>query len=278
MADKKVTDLTASTRVSGDDLLLVVNDPLGTPESRKVTLKNFFANVSVNQVYTASSTFKANTTFSGTTVSVSSNLMLGSTNTLDAINDRYQVANVNAKFVNGVLRGNTNINGLHSSNTMFLKTNIAANTPLTSNAATEQMHGTTDANIPAGTVWFSNGEMYVATTDNDIVFARYGHRSVDNRMYFSSSGNTAYTLSAYWGGDSSNNQTIYVYRGFDYEFQSDADNHLEIRNSANGAIFANGQFSPHNGRTYFTVPFNQQSNLVYQSTSNPEMVGTIVIV
>ena len=93
MADKKVTELTAITRVSGDDLLLVVNDPLGTPASRKVTLSNFFANVSVDQVYTAESTFKANTTFSGTKVTMNANLLLGSTNVLDSINDRMQVAN-----------------------------------------------------------------------------------------------------------------------------------------------------------------------------------------
>lgn len=93
MADKKVTELTAITSVSGDDLLLVVNDPLGTPASRKVTLKNFFSEVPVVTTVTA------NAEFSGTKVTMSANLMLSSLssettlNAYDSISDRMQVAN-----------------------------------------------------------------------------------------------------------------------------------------------------------------------------------------
>jgi hypothetical protein len=45
MADKKISELTAITSVSDDDLLLVVNDPLGVPASNKITVTNFFANI-----------------------------------------------------------------------------------------------------------------------------------------------------------------------------------------------------------------------------------------
>lgn len=38
---KKVTDLTALTSATGDDLLYIVNDPSGTPGSRKITVNNF---------------------------------------------------------------------------------------------------------------------------------------------------------------------------------------------------------------------------------------------
>ena len=38
---KKVTDLTALTTATGDDLLYIVNDPSGTPGSRKITVTNF---------------------------------------------------------------------------------------------------------------------------------------------------------------------------------------------------------------------------------------------
>jgi hypothetical protein len=51
MADKKVSELTALTEVSGDDLLLVVNDPSGSPTSRKVTLTNFFASIEPEAVF-----------------------------------------------------------------------------------------------------------------------------------------------------------------------------------------------------------------------------------
>ena len=40
MADQKLTALTALTSPSTDDLLYIVDDPLGTPASRKITLAN----------------------------------------------------------------------------------------------------------------------------------------------------------------------------------------------------------------------------------------------
>jgi len=73
MADKKITQLTAITSISGDDLLLVVNDPSGTPASRKVTVTNFFGTVAPDTVHNGSVTFNANTTFSGNKSTVSAN-------------------------------------------------------------------------------------------------------------------------------------------------------------------------------------------------------------
>jgi len=96
MADKKVSELTAITNLSGDDLLLVVNDPLGTPASRKITVSNLFANVVPATTHKGVTTFVANTSFTGTTMTVSANLVLGGTNVLNAINDRMQVANTNS--------------------------------------------------------------------------------------------------------------------------------------------------------------------------------------
>jgi hypothetical protein len=42
MADQKLSDLTALTAPSGDDILYVVDDPAGTPADRKIALNNFF--------------------------------------------------------------------------------------------------------------------------------------------------------------------------------------------------------------------------------------------
>ena len=73
MADKKVSELTAITNLSRDDLLLVVNDPSGTPASRKITHANFFGNVVSETVHKGATTISANTTISGTTLTVSAN-------------------------------------------------------------------------------------------------------------------------------------------------------------------------------------------------------------
>lgn len=81
MADKKVSELTPLVNVSGDDLLLVVNDPNGTPSSRKVTVGNLFGNVA------------SNVAFTGSSVTITGDLVLGSVNINDQIADRMQVAN-----------------------------------------------------------------------------------------------------------------------------------------------------------------------------------------
>lgn len=44
MADAKVTELTALTTPTADDLLVVVDDPGGSPATKKVTVQNFLAN------------------------------------------------------------------------------------------------------------------------------------------------------------------------------------------------------------------------------------------
>lgn len=59
MATKKITDLSAATSVSADDLLLVVD--MAGPTTFKITVANFFANV------VASATFAANVALQATT-------------------------------------------------------------------------------------------------------------------------------------------------------------------------------------------------------------------
>ena len=237
MADKKVSELSAITNLSGDDLLLVVNDPSGTPTSNKVTVSNLFANVVPNVVHKGTVTTRANTTFTGTTMTVSANLVLGGTNVLLSVNDRMQVSNTNtivndrmqvsntntivndrmqvanvqslianetansdSKFAtwgsltstntairsyvdvsvanlfdsvteqfanseNSILTGNTTADDI-STNTFVVTSNTGlriaskSNDPATSNAANE--------GITAGSIFYSNTHLYVATDDNTI--------------------------------------------------------------------------------------------------------------
>jgi len=101
MADKKVSELTSIATVSGDDLLLVVNDPNGTPASRKVTIEGFFSTVDAAADFQENVTIRgslfirgdnfivdANTNFTADVVTVGS-----ITNVESAIKDRMQVAN-----------------------------------------------------------------------------------------------------------------------------------------------------------------------------------------
>lgn len=43
MADKKITQLTEMTEITVDDLLVLVDDPGGTPETKKMKIQNFLA-------------------------------------------------------------------------------------------------------------------------------------------------------------------------------------------------------------------------------------------
>ncbi len=56
MADTKVSALTAATSASSDDLLYLVDDPGGTPTSKKITVANFLGGTS-NQLPLALTTY-----------------------------------------------------------------------------------------------------------------------------------------------------------------------------------------------------------------------------
>ena len=80
MADKKVTALDALTTVAADDLLLIVDDPSGTPTSKKVTAANLATYTSTGLATTTALNLKsdlASPTFTGTpaapTAAVSTN-------------------------------------------------------------------------------------------------------------------------------------------------------------------------------------------------------------
>lgn len=50
---KKVSQLTEITSATADDQILLVNDPAGTPSSRKLSIRNLFGNSTVNVAITS---------------------------------------------------------------------------------------------------------------------------------------------------------------------------------------------------------------------------------
>jgi len=61
MADSKISALPTNAGVTGDDLLLVVNDPAGTPTSQQVTISTLFGAVAANTVVNGTMTVNSNT-------------------------------------------------------------------------------------------------------------------------------------------------------------------------------------------------------------------------
>jgi len=61
MADKKVTQLTALTSATSEDLFLIIDNPNGTPVSKKITVKNLFGTVPSNTAINGRTTLVGNT-------------------------------------------------------------------------------------------------------------------------------------------------------------------------------------------------------------------------
>ena len=74
MADKTVSQLTALTSPIGEDLLMIVDSPSGTPVSKSITLNSFFGNVAANTSISGTLAASDNVTISGSNTSISSNV------------------------------------------------------------------------------------------------------------------------------------------------------------------------------------------------------------
>ena len=76
MADKKVTQLTELTTTVAEDQLLVVDDPNGTPASKRITIKSMFGTIPANTKFTGAKNIinSANTWYTGN-VSVTGTLL-----------------------------------------------------------------------------------------------------------------------------------------------------------------------------------------------------------
>jgi len=56
MPDQKVSELTLHTLPASEDLLLIVDDPNGTPASKRITLKTLFGSITSNTVINGNTT------------------------------------------------------------------------------------------------------------------------------------------------------------------------------------------------------------------------------
>ena len=79
MADKKVSELTALTTPNQKDLILIVDDPSGTPVSKRITLKSLFGSVPANTVINGTLTVNANITLNGNKATVVANTTFSKT-------------------------------------------------------------------------------------------------------------------------------------------------------------------------------------------------------
>jgi len=78
MADKKVTQLTALTAPANTDLILVIDDPAGSPISKKMTIEDLFGKTSGLSVTTINLTSTGDTTLAANnfTIDATTNITL----------------------------------------------------------------------------------------------------------------------------------------------------------------------------------------------------------
>lgn len=78
MADKKITQLTALTAPANTDLILVIDDPAGSPISKKITIEDLFGKTSGLSVTTINLTSTGDTTLAANnfTIDATTNITL----------------------------------------------------------------------------------------------------------------------------------------------------------------------------------------------------------
>jgi len=86
MADKKVTQLTSLTNSASEDLLLIIDDPTGTPVSKQISLLNLFGNLTAN-VTTTGVLSAANTTVNGVLTNTGDTIRISTTKTPSSASD-----------------------------------------------------------------------------------------------------------------------------------------------------------------------------------------------
>ncbi len=98
----------------------------------------------------------------------------------------------------------------------------------------------------------------------------------------SSNGTSAYRLAGGGVNASSDNPTIYVYRGFTYRFYNStgAGHPFALRQTSGGSAVTNGVSGSQTGVQYWTIPqtLSAGTTYVYQCTLHSAMVGNIVVV
>lgn len=91
MADKKVTQLTALTAPANTDLLLIIDDPSGSPVSKKVELGDIFGETSQTVFSTIDISASGNTTIGGDYVKITPDTRLEVTGLADFNNDEIRL-------------------------------------------------------------------------------------------------------------------------------------------------------------------------------------------
>jgi hypothetical protein len=90
MADQKVSELANLTTPASEDVFYVIDDPNGTPVSKKITAKNLFGAVPANTTFTHFATFNNKVTAANGVITLASATTVGSNNATNVLGSGMQ--------------------------------------------------------------------------------------------------------------------------------------------------------------------------------------------
>ena len=245
------------TSITGDTLTVNMTGSLGDPD------QNLFSVIgSDSGSKTANSTTTTINFVGGTGISTAIN-----GDNLTITND---APNVTQEVYRTVAGDNGSTTAALATSTLNIVGDTGVTTTVTSNTVTIGVQGL----LPSS----------AQTNDYLIYDEANGWTTIESPgpgLEFSSFGSSAYRVTGGGVDNTTNNPTIYVYRGFTYRLQNNSSSHpLALRTSSGGSAVTAGVSGAQDGTQYWTVPMalSAGTTYVYQCTLHAAMVGNIVVV
>ena len=245
-----------TTSITGDTVTINMTGTLGDPD------QNIFSTIGSD-----SGSKTANST--GTTINI-----VGGTGISTAINgDNLTVTNDSPNVVQEVYR---TVSGDTGSTTAALSTSTLSivgtggvSTTVTSNTVTIGVDGLMPTGSSNDVLIYDDSDGWV-TSESPTV----GFDIINN-------GSTAYRFTGGGAVNTTDNPTLYVYRGFTYRFNNLASAHpFALRTTSGGSAVTQGVSGSQGGVQFWTVPqtLSAGTTYVYQCTLHSGMVGNLVVV
>ena len=219
-----------------------------------------------------------NNSKTASSTSTTINFVGGTGISTDVAGDNLTITNSSPNVVQNVLQGIAGDSGSYTANASDSTITIAGGNGLTSSVSSNTLTIQSELYLASG---FSTGE------NKTLIFGNNGLESVASAALgwvITSNGSSAYRFAGPGVGSSTDNPTLYLYRGFTYRFhnQTGASHPFKLRVSAGGASVTDGVSGSDEGVQYYTIPMSLAAGTTYKYQcgipSHAAMIGDLVIV
>ena len=250
-----------STSIAGDTVTIAMTGALGAPDQN---------------VFTVIGTDNNSKTASSTTTTI--NFIGGTGVSTDVAGDNLTITNTSPNVVQNVIQSISGDSGSYTSNSSTGGVEIMGGNGVTTGVASNTLLINAELFMQSG---FSVGE------NKALIFGSNGVESVASGgmgWNIGANGSSAYRFTGPGVNSSTDNPTLYLYRGFTYRFANDtgASHPFAIRVSAGGAAVTDGVSGNQEGVQYYTVPMSLSAGTTYKYqctvVSHAGMIGDLVIV